>query len=223
MLQQQHRAPSPPPPGVPLAHSSSFDRRPPSSASASTGTANSAEEELRLALERERGRSAHLSAQCDVLALSLEEAKSASARVAQAAQKHEANAASSRAASDCADGAVECYDVLVALLETEAALIGAAAAGHNNNCGSFDSAAASPSPSSTLDLRVASANRRSAETVARHLLAKLDRESPNVVAAGSKSNLHHRSRRPRPSLPSSSSSVLDASWEDSSGYSHTNR
>ncbi len=213
-MQQPGETSSPPP----LQHSSSFDRRPHSSASASTNT--TAEEELRLALERERGRAAHLSAQCDVLALSLEEAKSASARAAQAGQKHEANAAAARAAADCADGAMECYDVLLALLETEATVVGAAAAAATGRHNSFDSGSPSPSSSSsTFDLRVASANRRSAETVARHILAKLDRDSPSV---GGK-RIPQRRQQHRPSLPSSSSSVLDASWEDSSGYSHTNR
>ena len=82
--------------------------------------------------------------------------------------------------------AIEAYDVLVALLETEVAI---------SNKDDFDLK------------RAAQANRRSALSVARHLIGRYDKTFRADSGIGTACSDHHGS-----------------SWEaDSSGYSHTTR
>ena len=81
---------------------------------------------------------------------------------------------------------VESYDVLVALLETENALT---------------NATVSPPIEEKSTYKRADSNRKSAESVAKHLLSRLEKHS-----------------RPDSGLATSN---LDTTWDDSSGYSHT--
>ena len=88
---------------------------------------------------------------------------------------------------------IECYDVLVALLETENVV------SHVSNV--------SPDNVSRIENKKslsqkADNNRKSAESVAKHLLSRLERHS-------------------RPDSGLARDTCLDSTWDDSSGYSHT--
>jgi len=139
-----------------------------------------------LEMDRLRAKCEHLRSQNDLLQLSLDDAKTSAARLAVAAGKLEANASALKAAEAEADRMTEAYDVLVALLETELAQREAAG----------------------VVARRAIANRRSAESVARHLLAKSTGGSPGSRADSG--------------VGSGRGGHLNTSWDaDSSGYSHT--
>ncbi|KAJ9578304.1 hypothetical protein L9F63_005470, partial [Diploptera punctata] len=99
--------------------------------------------------ERLTSRLEHARAQNAVLALTLDESKTQCDRLSLLVGKYESNATALRLALSYSDRAIEAYDVLVALLESELGLLLA-------NC------------------RAAGENRRAAETVARHLLSRLD-------------------------------------------------
>ena len=108
-------------------------------------------QELQLRLERSQSQIDHLRAHTDVLALTLEDAKAVNDDLAASLAKREANATAHGLAAAYSDRAVEAYDVLVALMETEVEL---ATQGDDEGSGR------------------AAANRRSAERVARHILGR---------------------------------------------------
>ena len=146
---------------------------------------SSTQRELELDLERSNSRASHLRSQNEVLSLALDESKSTTERLSVLLAKYESNNAALNLTLNYCDHMVESYDVLVALLETEADLWSAA------DCQGANSSR-----------QQAASNRRSAETVARHLLSRMDKTF-NRSDSG-----HH---------------TLDSTWEDSSGYSHTTR
>ena len=90
------------------------------------------------------------------------------------------------------DHMIECYDVLVALLETENVVHHVSSHVPDNNYSSHVS-------------HKADSNRKSAESVAKHLLSRLER---NTRPDSGLARDHH-------------GTCLDSTWEDSSGYSHT--
>ncbi|KAJ4451550.1 hypothetical protein ANN_03016, partial [Periplaneta americana] len=131
--------------------------------------------------ERLTSRLEHARAQNAVLALTLDESKTQCDRLSLLVGKYESNATALRLALGYSDRAIEAYDVLVALLESELGLLlancRAAGIGNPNNTkdndGSGDGDSDCAGDVAAL-LRRAGENRRAAETVARHLLARLD-------------------------------------------------
>ncbi|XP_049785034.1 colorectal mutant cancer protein isoform X1 [Schistocerca cancellata] len=127
--------------------------------------------------ERLNSRVEHLRAQNTVLALTLEDSKSQCDRLSLLLGKYESNATALRLALGYSDRAIEAYDVLVALLESELGLLLAncRAAGIGKFAGKDES---KDSENDAVEigslLRRASENRRATETVARHLLARLE-------------------------------------------------
>ncbi|XP_063231776.1 colorectal mutant cancer protein isoform X2 [Bacillus rossius redtenbacheri] len=128
--------------------------------------------------ERLAARLEHARAQNTVLALTLEEAKTQADRLSLLVGKYESNATALRLALGYSDRAIEAYDVLVALLESELGLLlancRAAGIGKQLNIrGEGVDGDLEPCEVNSI-LRRARENRRAAETVARHLLSRLD-------------------------------------------------
>lgn len=129
--------------------------------------------------ERLNSRVEHLRAQNAVLALTLEDSKTQCDRICLLLGKYESNATALRLALGFSDRAIEAYDVLVALLESELGLLLA-------NCraagiGKHNSAKDETLKDDEIEvhevatiLRRANENRKAAETVARHLVTRLD-------------------------------------------------
>merc|ERR1719266_359316 len=140
--------------------------------------------EMELQLAKATSHIDHLRSQNDVLELTMEDAKNTNEKLSIHLARHEANGTARQLALAYADQAIEAYDVLVALLETEVAI---------SNKDDFDLK------------RAAQANRRSALSVARHLIGRYDKTFRADSGIGTACSDHHGS-----------------SWEaDSSGYSHT--
>ncbi|KAK0159334.1 hypothetical protein PV328_010221 [Microctonus aethiopoides] len=110
---------------------------------------NGSEKQFEVETERLNSRLEHARANNAVLALTLHESKAQCDRLSLLVGKYESNATALRLALSYSDRAIEAYDVLVALLETEIAL-------------------STERNSVTLD------NRKTAESVAHHVLKKLD-------------------------------------------------
>ena len=102
--------------------------------------------------------------------------------------RYESNNTALQLALSTCDHMIESYDVLVALLETNALI--------HSDTNSLEKKEISGH-------QRAQSYRKSAESVAKHLLSRLDKTS-----------------RPDSGL---ATSHLDTTWEDSSGYSHTTR
>ena len=102
--------------------------------------------------------------------------------------RYESNNTALQLALSTCDHMIESYDVLVALLETNALI--------HSDTNSLEKTEHSGH-------QRAQSYRKSAESVAKHLLSRLDKTS-----------------RPDSGL---ATSHLDTTWEDSSGYSHTTR
>ncbi|KDR23021.1 hypothetical protein L798_02176, partial [Zootermopsis nevadensis] len=128
--------------------------------------------------ERLTSRLEHARAQNAVLALTLDESKTQCDRLSLLVGKYESNATALRLALSYSDRAIEAYDVLVALLESELGLLlancRAAGIGNQNMTKDGDNDCAGEV---VALLRRAGENRRAAETVARHMLARLDNAS----------------------------------------------
>ncbi|XP_068082210.1 colorectal mutant cancer protein isoform X2 [Anabrus simplex] len=133
--------------------------------------------------ERLNSRLEHVRAQNAVLALTLEESKMQCDRLSLLVGKYESNATALRLALGYSDRAIEAYDVLVALLESELGLLLAncRAAGIGKHSSNAKGTTEESGPDCETDcaevgslLRRAGENRRAAETVARHLLGRLD-------------------------------------------------
>lgn len=150
-------------------------------------------------MDRANARSEHLRSQNAVLELTLEDSKSTTDRLSVLLGKLESNNTALHLAQSYCDHIIESYDVLVALLETETGLLSVC---NNNGLGGYSNGGLE---SSNVRRRAAS-NRKSAEVVARHLLARMGK-SFNRSDSGVGGVC---------SVASSSSY-----WEDSSGYSHT--
>jgi PDZ domain of MCC-2 bdg protein for Usher syndrome len=132
----------------------------------------------------------HLKSQNRVLSLALEEAKSTCDSLTELLAKYESNNTALQLSLSYCDSMIESYDVLVALLETQSSSLLSSddGGGRGGRCGNDNSR---------------HVNRKRAETVARHLLARAEKES---------------SRRADSGLGViSSPSHLDSTWEDSSG------
>ena len=161
--------------------------------------------ELELELERVSTRAEHLKSTNEVLDLTLEDSKALTDKLTVLLGKYESNNTAFQLALNYCDHMVESYDVLVALLETESGLLA------TTNDGSVSNS------ESNMDYRRARSNRRSAEVVARHLLARMDKtfnRSDSGIGGTVLTGL---------GSVSSGGSHLDTTWEDSSGYSHTTR
>jgi len=135
--------------------------------------------EFELEIEKISSHVEHLKAQNAVLALSLEESKSTTDSLTELLGRYESNNTALQISLSYCDHMIESYDVLVALMETEAAL---EEVGRGTR---------------------SSVNRKSAESVARHLLGRLERREGQGRDSGLATSGH------------------DSTWEDSSGYSHT--
>ncbi|XP_034948586.1 LOW QUALITY PROTEIN: colorectal mutant cancer protein [Chelonus insularis] len=118
---------------------------------------NGSEKQFEVETERLNSRLEHARANNTVLALTLHESKAQCDRLSLLVGKYESNAIALKLALTFSDRAIEAYDVLVALLETEIAL-------------------SSDRNSMTID------NRKTAENVAYHVLKKLENESTIYMA-----------------------------------------
>lgn len=149
--------------------------------------ANDDKQEVELQLAKANSQIDHLRSQNDVLELTLDDAKNTSEKLSMYLARQESNGTALQLALAYSDQTIEAYDVLVALLETEISAI-------QGNKDDFD-------------LKRAQANRRSALSVARHLIGRYDKTFRADSGIGGVASDHHGS-----------------SWEaDSSGYSHTTR
>ncbi|XP_017791820.1 PREDICTED: colorectal mutant cancer protein [Habropoda laboriosa] len=117
---------------------------------------NGSEKQFEVETERLNSRLEHARANNAVLALTLHESKAQCDRLSLLVGKYESNATALRLALSYSDRAIEAYDVLVALLESEIAL-------------------STERNSMTID------NRRAAEHVAYHVLSKLENECMNTL------------------------------------------
>ncbi|XP_032663341.1 colorectal mutant cancer protein isoform X2 [Odontomachus brunneus] len=119
---------------------------------------NGSEKQFEVETERLNSRLEHARANNAVLALTLHESKAQCDRLSLLVGKYESNATALRLALSYSDRAIEAYDVLVALLESEIAL-------------------STERNSVTID------NRRAAENVAYHVLNRLENDCANTLAA----------------------------------------
>merc|ERR1712130_296478 len=142
--------------------------------------------EFEIEIEKITSHVEHLKSQNHVLSLTLEESKTTCDSLTELLGRYESNNTALSIALSYCDHMVESYDVLVALLETENAVTNATVSSVNEE----------KSTSKRAD-----SNRKSAESVAKHLLSRLEKHS-----------------RPDSGLAISN---LDTTWDDSSGYSHT--
>ncbi|XP_023711663.1 colorectal mutant cancer protein isoform X4 [Cryptotermes secundus] len=135
--------------------------------------------------ERLTSRLEHARAQNAVLALTLDESKTQCDRLSLLVGKYESNATALRLALTYSDRAIEAYDVLVALLESELGLLlancRAAGIGNQINMRADNDSGTDGDNDCAGEvaalLRRAGENRQAAETVARHLLSRLDNAS----------------------------------------------
>ncbi|XP_057320463.1 colorectal mutant cancer protein [Microplitis mediator] len=118
---------------------------------------NGSEEQFEVETERLNSRLEHARANNAVLALTLHESKAQCDRLSLLVGKYESNATALNLALSFSDRAIEAYDVLVALLETEIAL-------------------STDRNSVTID------NRKTAENVAHHLLKQLESDYTTIGA-----------------------------------------
>ncbi|XP_067217257.1 colorectal mutant cancer protein isoform X3 [Linepithema humile] len=119
---------------------------------------NGSEKQFEVETERLNSRLEHARANNAVLALTLHESKAQCDRLSLLVGKYESNATALRLALSYSDRAIEAYDVLVALLESEIAL-------------------STERNSVTID------NRRAAENVAYHVLNRLENDCANTLGA----------------------------------------
>ncbi|XP_020292102.1 colorectal mutant cancer protein isoform X2 [Pseudomyrmex gracilis] len=119
---------------------------------------NGSEKQFEVETERLNSRLEHARANNAVLALTLHESKAQCDRLSLLVGKYESNATALRLALSYSDRAIEAYDVLVALLESEIAL-------------------STERNSVTID------NRRAAENVAYHVLNRLENDCSNTLGA----------------------------------------
>ncbi|XP_018311347.1 colorectal mutant cancer protein isoform X2 [Mycetomoellerius zeteki] len=119
---------------------------------------NGSEKQFEVETERLNSRLEHARANNAVLALTLHESKAQCDRLSLLVGKYESNATALRLALSFSDRAIEAYDVLVALLESEIAL-------------------STERHSVTID------NRRAAENVAYHVLNRLENDCTNTLGA----------------------------------------
>ncbi|XP_035737072.1 colorectal mutant cancer protein-like isoform X4 [Vespa mandarinia] len=119
---------------------------------------NGSEKQFEVETERLNSRLEHARANNAVLALTLHESKAQCDRLSLLVGKYESNAMALRLALSYSDRAIEAYDVLVALLESEIAL-------------------STERNSLTID------NRKAAENVAYHMLNRLENDCANVMGA----------------------------------------
>ncbi|XP_066598790.1 colorectal mutant cancer protein isoform X2 [Prorops nasuta] len=119
---------------------------------------NGSERQFEVETERLNSRLEHARANNAVLALTLHESKAQCDRLSLLVGKYESNATALRLALSYSDRAIEAYDVLVALLESEIAL-------------------------STDRNNATIGNRRAAENVAYHVLNRLENDCTNKLGA----------------------------------------
>ena len=130
-------------------------------------------QERLLEADRLRARLEHAQSQVDVLTFSLEAACAQSEHLAALCGKYESNCVALQLATEAGDQLTEAFDLLVALQDSELALLlaGCRSAG-------LGLAAGRPPPADAeAALRAASEQRRSCENVARHALSRLERRA----------------------------------------------
>ncbi|XP_022253038.1 colorectal mutant cancer protein-like isoform X2 [Limulus polyphemus] len=130
--------------------------------------------EFEVELERLNSKIEHLKSQNDLLTITLEESRSQCDRMSVLLGKYESNNTALQLAVSYSDQTISAFEVLLALMETEQGLLLA-------NCRAAGLGALVKGSSAndeieiTALLKKANDNRRSAETVARHFIQKLDR------------------------------------------------
>ena len=134
-----------------------------------------------LETERLRARLEHAQSQVEVLTLSLETARAQSEHLAVLCGRYESNCVALQLASEAGDQLTEAFDLLVALQESELALLLASC----RAAGLGLVAARLPAADAETALRVASEQRRSCENVARHALSRLERRAASASEDGS--------------------------------------
>ncbi|KAK7497841.1 hypothetical protein BaRGS_00010975 [Batillaria attramentaria] len=153
--------------------------------------------EYRLELDRVQSRADHLRAQNDTLALTLAESKAHAERLSGLVGKYESNATALTMALSYSDQALEACQMLVALLDSEISVLlancrAAGIGGFGFGSGEEDQGEV------TALLQRSHGARRTAESMARHLLHRLDRSH----------GAHNMTCSPSP-------------WDDVSSLSHT--
>jgi hypothetical protein len=151
-------------------------------------------EELELEMEKITSHVEHLKSQNRVLSLALQESKSTCDSLTELLGKYESNNTALQLSLSYCDSMIESYDVLVALLETQQQESDSA---HAHMSGEKRRSARRRDEGRNL-------NRKRAETVARHLLARAEKGGGAQRADSGLGVV-------------SSSSHLDSTWEDSSG------
>ncbi|ROT73250.1 Colorectal mutant cancer protein [Penaeus vannamei] len=133
--------------------------------------------EFEVEIERLHAKVDHLKAQNDVLAITLSESKAHCDHLSILIGKYESNSTALQLAVTNLDQTIEAYEVLVALLESEIALLfascKAAGVGVKGNTGG----SVADQEDLVALVRRAQEQRRSTENVARHLLSRLERAS----------------------------------------------
>ncbi|XP_014681705.1 PREDICTED: colorectal mutant cancer protein-like isoform X2 [Priapulus caudatus] len=138
-------------------------------------------QEFEVEIERLNGRIEHLKSQNDLLNLTLEESKSQCERLTVLMGKYESNNTALQLAVSYSDQAIEAYEALTALSESEQGLLLA-------NCraaglGSLENAEQSDEEEVASLLERFSEGRRHAETMVKQLLQQLDRNCGVLCAA----------------------------------------
>ncbi len=151
-------------------------------------------EELELEMEKITSHVEHLKSQNHVLSLALQESKSTCDSLTELLGKYESNNTALQLSLSYCDSMIESYDVLVALLETQQQ---EGESAHAHMSGGERRSARRRDEGRNL-------NRKRAETVARHLLARAEKGGGAQRADSGLGVV-------------SSSSHLDSTWEDSSG------
>jgi len=162
--------------------------------------------EIQLEVDKLAARCDNLTSQNSLLSLSLEEARSTSEKATVLLGKHQANVSAMTLANSYSDSMIEAYDVLVALLDT------------STSTEMERHLAVDGGSSGSRQWR----RRRSAvENVAKHLLSRIEKKTPQSPDAAAEESMTMTS-----GLGSATSNCfpisLDTTWDDhSSGYSHT--
>ncbi|RUS81578.1 hypothetical protein EGW08_010652, partial [Elysia chlorotica] len=133
--------------------------------------------EFEVELERRQARCDHLKAQNDVLSATLEESRSYAERLSVLMGKYESNNTALQLASAFSDHCLEAQDVLTALLDSE---MGVLLANCRKGKTSNHDCDQEQQEEVTSTLHRAHHARRKAESVASHLLTRLDRSSGDL-------------------------------------------
>ena len=152
-------------------------------------------QEFEIEFERLHSKIDNLKSQNDLLGLTLEESKSQSDRLSVLIGKYESNNTALQLAVNYSDQAIEAYDVLLALLESELGVVLAnsrvlgATSGHRT--------IAQNQEELTHFTQRTKNSRKIAENVAKHLLQKFDRNYTSTTASNPWEEMSSTSRTVR--------------------------